>query len=206
MIAQLPIGFTSKPPEPNNQIFQMIADRLKNSAVPDISRPVSPTDAINMRRPNSPFGSDQTMMDIIAQRNRLMGKNTLYRGSFGDNEPEILWFTNKKDNAVRFGKDAKARSMGQEYIPGVEDVDESGINISSGEVSKGSNILDTSKIELPKELKVYRSSGGIYPGSDRDKIVSWAKQNGYDAVKFKHSGGNIHTAIINKSIFKSDKK
>lgn len=70
MIAQLPPGFTSKPPEPNNQIFQMIAERLKNSAVPEISRPVSPTDAINMRRPNSPFGSDQMMMDIIAQRNR----------------------------------------------------------------------------------------------------------------------------------------
>ena len=132
-------------------------------------------------------------------------KPTIYRGSYGGGEPRsgVHWYTSGKDNATRFGRDAKAiAETGELYdATGVHrDMNDEGIKVDQSTIKDGAKLFDTTKQELPASLDVHKGGGKVYPGSDRAKIIDYLKTQGFDGAVFDHSGGFVHTAIWNKDI------
>lgn len=124
-----------------------------------------------------------------------------FRGAYGDRTPDTYWLTSKEDNALRFGRDAKAVSeTGELYdATGVHrGMDDVGIRVENFGLKPSAKLLDTRTVDVPKNLDTFKSSNGVFPGADREKINTWAKQNGYDGVLYEHTGGNVHTAVFSK--------
>ena len=135
----------------------------------------------------------------------VKAQTPLFRGGFGNRTPDTYWLTSTEKNAVRFGRDAKAGSKGIEYIPDVTKMTDEGIQVERFGVKEGAKLFDTRNTTLPKELldKLgYKIEDnilkGVVPGSDRNVINNYLKNNGYEGSVWEHSGGNVHTAVFSK--------